>query len=153
MMNLPADSASFTAKNEGCCLEAKPDAKGMWVIGIGHDIPPPNGGALTCTQEQADAWFVQDLAGARSNAASVVGLFWALLDPVRQAAVVDMAFELGRGGLAEFTHMLLALRAKAWTDASGFCLQSAYAQEVPARARRVASMIATGAWPSAELWD
>lgn len=141
----------FTRLNEGLTLVAKPDAKGEWVIGRGRDIPPSHG--LTCTPEQADAWFdSEDYPAALRHAQDAVGPAWEGLGNVRQAAVTDMAFELGFHGLLAFQKMLSALRAYQWGTASAECRASSYAREVPERAARVADMLATGQWPG-ELKD
>ena len=136
----------FTRRNEGCCLEAKPDAKGMWAIGWGHDIPPSPG--LTCTQEQADYWFQSDYDTATQGAAFDYGLGWRQLDAVRQAALIDMAYEMGRSGLGEFAHLLNALQACDYSEAYTECLNSTYAEEVSNRAHTVALMLKTGEWPA-----
>ncbi len=61
-------------KHEGCIFAAKPDAKGMWAIGYGHDIPPPPAGTVvTCTQEEADAYFKEDFALAVQRAETALG--------------------------------------------------------------------------------
>lgn len=60
-------------KHEGCILAAKPDAKGCWVIGWGHDIPAPEGPIPACTQEVADGWFEQDVELAKLRAVAALG--------------------------------------------------------------------------------
>lgn len=127
-------------------LEAKPDAKGAWEIGWGHDIPPSPG--LTWTQAQADAQFEADLALATDRAAGDLGAqVWATLDPVRQAALTDMAYELGGKGLAAFRDMLTAIEAGDWKEAQHQGLTSAWAKEVPSRAQMDTQLLLTGQWP------
>lgn len=141
--------ADLVTYHEGCLLVAKPDAKSEWVIGIGHDIPAPADptNPPTCTQEEADAWFSEDMALARQRAATDAGEAWATLDPVRQAALVDMAFELGGAGLAGFEDMLVAVEASDWSEAKHQALNSKWARQVPTRAAMDATMILTGTWP------
>lgn len=136
----------FTKQNEGCILVAQPDAKGMWEIGYGHDIPPSPG--LTWTQGRADSQFEIDYTNAQSDASRLVGTAWSTCLPARQAALTDMAYELGLRGLSGFGHMLAAIEIGAWDAAADECLASAYATEVPRRAGRVSYMLRTGLWPS-----
>lgn len=71
-----SDAAGLVRLHEGCVFTAKPDAKGKWAIGWGHDIQPPPE-ATSCTQEQADQWLVEDLALATARAKRALGEeFW-----------------------------------------------------------------------------
>ncbi len=70
---------ALTRRHEGCILVSKPDAKGMWAIGWGRDIPPPSQGqgAPICTQEEADIWFGEDFPLAAQRAEHALGSeFW-----------------------------------------------------------------------------
>lgn len=140
----------LVALHEGCTLVAKPDAKGRWAIGYGHDIPAPTDptNPATCTQAEADAQFVIDLCLARSRAAADVGTTWAFLDPVRRAALTDMAYELGGAGLRGFNDMLVAIQARDWLEARHQALNSEWARQVPARAQMDAEMLFSGEWPA-----
>ena len=139
------DGRAWTQSFEGLTLVAKPDAKGMWVIGRGHDIPPSPG--RTCTIQDADTWFDIDygelaIAAARRDVPN-----FDMLDPIRQAALVDMAFEDGQAGLAGFREMIAAIGKLDWTSTSAECLASLYAQQVPGRAHANARILLTGEWP------
>ena len=69
------------------------------------------------------------------------------LDRVRQAALLNMAYQLGVAGLKGFPKMLAALRDQRWAEAEAQALDSMWAKEqTPARARRVARQLATGEW-------
>lgn len=72
----PLDSAEALIKrHEGLVLTARPDAKGKWEIGYGHDIQGlPPGSLLTCTLAEADAWFEADLDLAVLRASTALGL-------------------------------------------------------------------------------
>lgn len=137
--------------HEGCTLTAKPDARGMWSIGWGHDIAAPHeNGVLvpSCTQDQADDWLDMDINLARARARIALGpKEWDALDEVRKAVLVDMAYELGGAGLREFVGMLGAVRLQHWNDAAAHGLASLWAKEVPSRARMDMDMIASGEWP------
>jgi GH24 family phage-related lysozyme (muramidase) len=135
----------FTQSNEGCTLTAKKDSVG-WEIGWGHNSAAVVPG-LIWSQAQADAQFALDYSQATQWAKTDLGEgAFDTLDEVRQAALVDMAYELGEHGLLEFEHMLAGLCAQDWQMAHDACLDSAYASQVPSRARKVAAMLLTGAW-------
>jgi lysozyme len=143
-------TAELIKKHEGCVLTAKPDAKGRWEIGYGHSIPAPISGAPvpTCTQSQADDWFSTDMALAALRAKSVIGIGpWLSFNPPRQAALIDMAYELGGEGLAGFHEMIAAARAGNWGEAWRQALESDWAKQVPSRAHEDAMMLLTGDWP------
>lgn len=65
-------------RHEGLTLIAKPDAKGKWEAGYGHDIPPPaDGEDLVFTENEAEAWFATDYPLAEERAAADLGAaYW-----------------------------------------------------------------------------
>jgi lysozyme len=58
-MNLGDAGTKLIQSFEECRLVAYLDQRGRWTIGWGHTGPEVVEG-LTCTQEQADAWFIED---------------------------------------------------------------------------------------------
>ncbi len=136
--------------HERCILTARPDAKGRWEIGWGHDIAPPlpGAGAPTCTQDAADAWLDADLALARQRAATALGQAWESLDEVRRAVLADMAYELGGAGLSLFKEMLTSIMGQRYLLAAQQGLESLWAEQVPNRAKMDMDMLAEGKWPS-----
>ena len=141
------DARGLIQKHEGCSLVARPDAKGKWAYGWGHDIAAPAEGepAPTCTQAEADAMLDADVATAERGACGVLGdESWALLNAPRQAALTDMAYEMGASGLAGFKVSLSLIRLGDFDAASANMLLSAWAKEVPRRAWEDALIIRTG---------
>lgn len=69
------------------------------------------------------------------------------LSAVRQAVIVDMAYNLGLDGLAKFRRMWRAIARKDWTAARSEMLDSKWANQVGARSRRLAKMMETSEWP------
>jgi lysozyme len=55
---------------EGCRLSAYQDQNNVWTIGYGHTAGVKEGDV--CTQEQADAYMVQDLANVEAGIAKLV---------------------------------------------------------------------------------
>ena len=68
------------------------------------------------------------------------------LDPVRQAVLINMAFNLGFNGLSEFVNFLSAVAQGNWDDASVHMLDSKWAKQIGNRATRLAEQIRSGAW-------
>lgn len=147
--------------SEGCVLETYDDAtgkpvpiggtwKGTLTIGRGHTGPDVKPG-MRWTQAQADAAFAVDYANAQRAAARDLGLDdWSKLDVCRQAALTDMAFEIGPTGLRGFTHMLVAVRQGNWLVAAQALQASELFAKVPARERRNITILLTGKWPSSD---
>jgi lysozyme len=71
---------------------------------------------------------------------------WRSLSIERRYALLDMCFQLGFRGLCKFERMLKALEEKNYHLASIHCLDSKYAKDTPARAKRIANTIKNGLW-------
>ena len=105
----------------------------------GVDIGPD-----TCwTQAEADADLGARLASfcRRLDAALP---WWRELDPPRAAVLLNMAYNMGLGGLLAFKNTLAAVRAGNYPAASAGMLASAWARQVGARASRLAMQMRTG---------
>jgi lysozyme len=66
------------------------------------------------------------------------------MDPARRDVLVMMAFNLGLGGLMEFTQMLHFAEQKNWEGARAEMLASKWASQVGDRAKRLAGQMLTG---------
>jgi len=92
---------------EGCRLKAYFDSVGIATIGYGHTKGVKMGD--TCTQTQADAWLVEDLASAESDVERLVKV------PITEnehAALVSFVFNLGGKNLAKSTLLVLLNQMK-----------------------------------------
>src|SRR5690554_5056061 len=58
-----------------------------------------------------------------------------------QRGILNMAYQMGEGGAMGFRNMIAALEAGDRARAAKECLDSKYARQTPARARRVAALI------------
>jgi lysozyme len=72
----------------------------------------------------------------------------AQLDPVRQAVVIDMCFNMGWPRLSLFDNTLAAIRRGDWVSAAEGMRASKWAKQVGRRAVRLRQMMLTGAWPN-----
>lgn len=66
------------------------------------------------------------------------------LDEVRQRVLLDMAFNLGIGGLLGFKNTLATIQAGNYQKAGVMMLDSRWAKQVGQRAQRLSRMMATG---------
>lgn len=127
----------------------KPIVKGVTVegiptIGFGFNLASVGLSRAECLPLLEDR-----LDDAQEAALSAVGSTWWLgIDPVRQGALVDMAYTMGLPKLTGFRDMLAAVRARDWPRAAAEVMDSEWARdEAPARAQRVADMLRTGNAP------
>lgn len=111
-MNLGGAGTALIQSYEKCRLTAYPDQKGVWTIAWGHTGPAIVEG-LTCTQEQADAWFVDD------SRAATLGVMRSLDIAIPQACFDALvAFTFNVGVTAEGHSTLHALvNARNWDGA------------------------------------
>jgi len=65
-------------------------------------------------------------------------------DRVRKDAIINMAFNLGIGGLLNFEKMIMALQNKDYDEAYSEALDSKWATQVGNRANELATQIKTG---------
>lgn len=135
---------SLIEDHEGRVPYAYQDSLGYWTIGVGHLIDRRKGGSLP--DHIIDALFEHDLTHYKRKVEAALPWFKEL-DEVRQAVLVDMAFNLGITGLLGFQKTLTAVRERRWKDAAAAMLQSRWAQQVGRRALRLSDMMRSGLWP------
>jgi lysozyme len=128
--------------DEGLRLKPYRCTEGKLSVGVGRNLDD-----VGITREEAMMLLDHDITRATNAAAEVVGRdVFGSLNPARQAALVSMAFQMGRAGLEGFNRMLLCIRAGDWQGAQDNALDSKWARQTPARAERIARMILTGEW-------
>lgn len=109
-----------------------------WTGGVGRNLTD-NG----FSEDEIDLMLSNDIIHATSTARSLVPGFDQLSD-VRQEVLVNMAFNLGYSRLAGFKMMLAAVNSSSWDDAASQMLNSKWADQVGARATRLAFAMRTG---------
>lgn len=113
----------LTEQFEGCRFAAYQDSKSVWTIGYGHIHDVKAGD--TCTPDQAEDWFVDDMRWAQLvvNAKVTVPLTQGAFD-----ALVDFVFNVGSGNFTGSTLLKLlnegdyagaALEFERWDMAGG----------------------------------
>jgi lysozyme len=133
------------------------DTKGFWTCGYGNLLPRNISrqelNEMVWTREYAESVLDKDVANAIHEAGAFP--WWLTMDPVRQAAVVELLFNVGRSKFKKFQKMIAALQNREYqkasrelewnTHADGTRTPTPWSKEVgPIRSRRVAKMLETG---------
>ena len=128
--------------HEGLRTHAYVDTVGKLTIGVGRNLTDKGitrVEALYLLDHDIDH-AIQDLEAAFPWVVS--------LDPVRQAVLVDMSFNLGITKLKGFVNTMKAVEQGRWQDAASGMRNSLWARQVGYRATKLARMMVTGMWPS-----
>lgn len=131
-------------RDEGVRQVAYQDSLGLWTIGVGRLIDGRKVGAGLRIKE-IEQMLLNDIAD-REQALRLSLPWFDSLDEVRQAVLVNMAFQLGVAGLLQFKDTLNRVREGDYAGAAAAMLQSKWASQTPERAKRVAKQMETGAW-------
>ena len=129
-------------RHKGLRNHAYPDHLGYLTIGYGRLIDERRGGRIT--DEEAEFLLTSDVVACMRDMGSIKT--YRQLDPVRQAALVNMRFKLGSAGIREFQLMWAALERYDYEDAAAEALDSKWAGQTPIRANEVAEQLRTGEW-------
>ncbi len=128
-------------QDEGLKLESYQDTVGLWTIGVGHLLGKERR-MLKITLREAIALLDCDILDAEEALDRSIP-FWHRLDDVRQRALMNMSFNLG-ARLGGFVNFKTALALGNWKVAREQMLDSKWADQVHARAIRLADMIEKG---------
>ena len=132
--------------HEGVKNTAYKDTKGIWTIGVGHNMEEPISNAAVSQIFQDDLNIV--IAEAESK------LSWfSDMDEVRQAAIIDMLFNMGMPTFLKFKKTIGYLQEGDYESASAEILvgsgpggKSRYYHDVGKRAETISQMLMTGEW-------
>ena len=132
-------------RDEGWRSKPYKCSNGHLTIGVGHKLLPHEMHLKEVDSDWIWATLRQDALLAVRGCEMIFGRskFNAFND-VRQRALVNMAFQLGTEGLSKFQRMIQAIFKDDWAQAQIEALDSKWAKQTPARARRVAEMLRTG---------
>ncbi|QDM01571.1 glycoside hydrolase family protein [Aliarcobacter butzleri] len=149
----------FTAQSEGFSKTVYKCPAGFDTIGYGRNIQanPLNQdelksiGATTSTsktsyqvsEEIAKTWLKKELERVK-NALSKELLFFDKLDDVRQAILIDMAYNMGIKGLLSFKNTLKLISDGKYVEASINMEQSNWYKQVKTRAKKLCEAMKTG---------
>ena len=128
---------------EGEVLSAYQDHLGFWTIGVGHLIDKRKGGTISP--------YISSLLLESDIADKAIDLdkslpWWRDLDDGRQAVLLGMAFQMGINGLLGFKNTLAMVKSGNYAGAANGMLNSLWAKQTPARAKRMSEQMRTGEW-------
>lgn len=129
-------------QEEGEKLSAYKDHLGYLTIGIGVLIDARKGGAIT---QEESAYLLKNRLDKIITRLSDFP-FWPYLNDARQAVLIQMAYQMGIDGLLKFKGTLKAVSDGNYLAASQRMLDSLWATQTPARAKRLAEQMKTGEW-------
>lgn len=111
------------------------DSVGKVSIGVGRNLDD-NG----LSDDEIELMLENDINDAEADARALLPNFDQLSD-ARKAVVCNMAFNLGRYKLSQFANTLRAIKEERWADAAEGMRRSRWAQQVGARAERLATIM------------
>jgi len=131
-------------EHEGEKLTPYKDSLGYWTIGVGHLIDSRRGGGITM---RVSRMLLDDDINVATVHCRIAFPWFDGLDPVRQDAIVNLAFNMGIDGLKKFHLMIAAIEQEDWEKAAYELWNSLWAKQVQDR-RRVELMTALekGVW-------
>ena len=137
---MPTTLREQLIRDEGCRLKPYRDQVGKLTIGVGRNLDD-----VGLSQTEADFLLDNDIQRATADVIARIPCAQHL-DEVRRAVLINMAFNLGIGGLLKFTKALDAVARFEWDRAAEEMLDSKWAQQVDHSATRRADQMRTGEW-------
>ena len=139
-----AQIADRLIRDEGEVLHEYKDHLGFSTIGVGILIDARKGGGIT---QEESRYLLRNRIRSKTAECQSRFSWFNKLDDVRQNVIVCMAFQLGTDGVAGFTTMAKRIDLADWRGAADAMLDSKWAkQDTPARAKRMANIMASGVW-------
>lgn len=114
---------------------------GFWTIGVGRNVETKG-----ITEAEAMYLLDNDISACQQDLYLRYQSWFPQLDSVRQAALINMCFNLGITRFSKFEKAIDCLRKQDYEGAAIEMLASAWAEQVGNRALRLAEQIRTGAW-------
>ena len=131
-------------RDEGVKPAAYQDHLGFWTIGVGRLIDSRKPGA-GLRPDEIDYLLRNDINDRVSALQRALPWFDRLND-ARRGVLVNMAFQLGTAGLLGFKSTLALVERGQYAEAAEQMLKSKWANQTPARAKRLAEQMKTGEW-------
>ncbi len=134
--------------DEGCRLEAYPDPLSggdPWTVGYGCTGPDIKQGTVW-TQAQAEAALADHVTKVEGQLDASFP-WWRSMCDLRQDVLANMTFNMGIGGVSAFHNTLAAMERHDYEAAAEGMMDSLWAKQVGARAKRLSEQMRTGARP------
>ena len=140
-------AASLIRRHEGCVLRIHDGTTGSPIgvvngrasIGYGRDLT-----VRGISQDEAELMLTNDIIAAERIAQAFAGNVWPWLGEPRQAALIDLAHQLGEERLMALQSVQEALREARFESAASALLDSLWERQAPARAHELAELLRTG---------
>lgn len=139
-------------QHEGYRLAAYQDSKGIWTVGIGHNLQAHglpwvqcvdpstyDWSATTITPQQAEDLFRVDIKGALADCAALP--YWDALNDSQKLAIADMMFNMGQPTFATFTTFNRLMLAGTYDAAANDLAGTLWARQVKSRASDVIGLL------------
>lgn len=124
-------------KHEGVKLKPYRDTAGVLTIGVGHNLE--EGVSHSTVMQMLD----EDIDTAAIDAKKLFPNL-SSFSANRQAAIIELVFNMGLGTFSKFTSTIAAIHNESWQQAADHLLDSLWAKQVKGRANDIATMIAKG---------
>lgn len=142
--SLIAEVSKQLRYDEGVRKTAYADHLGYLTIGVGRLIDPTRVGA-GLRDGEIEMLLRNDIMDRLGQLSKNLSWFDDL-DEARQGVLINMAFQLGMSGLMGFKTTLDLVSRGMYDEASEQMLKSKWANQTPARAKRLAQQMKTGRW-------
>ncbi len=131
--------AELISKHEGLRLKPYLDTVGKLSIGYGRNLND-----IGISEVEADLLLDNDIRWATRAAKRIFEFEWDALNEVRQAVLIDMAFNLGEVRLMRFFKMVAAVKRGDFKAAADEMLNSSWAHQTKTRAIEDARLMRDG---------
>jgi lysozyme len=128
------------------------DSLGYPTVGVGIRIGPKGNSLSSYTfrvpKKVSDVWTqsMVDLKLAEMNSRAAIAAALKQCNPARADVLTSMCYQLGADGLAKFKKSLVYISNGDFTRGGNEMLDSLWARQTPARARRHAEVMRTGTY-------
>ncbi len=137
-MNTEALARGLLQSDEGLRLKPYHCTAGKLTIGYGRNLEDRG-----ITEAEAEYLLENDVSEIYEDLAEIYD-FFTHLSPMRKAVLIDMAYNLGLGGLNKFQNMIKAIDDGDYSKAAFEMLDSRWASQVGDRAERLSKLMKTG---------
>lgn len=127
--------------DEGVRQYAYQDSLGYWTIGVGRCIDRRSGAGLS---EQEIMLLLDNDISRVCETLDKICPWWGQMSDARQNVLANMCFNLGPDHLLGFHNFLAALQRGQWEQAAKEMEDSKWAQQIGARASRLAAAMRKG---------
>jgi lysozyme len=130
--------------DEGSRSTVYRDHLGFWTIGVGRLVDGSKKGSGLRPDEIT--YLLNNDIDDRINALTKALPWLQDLDDARRGVLLNMAFQLGTDGLLGFKNTLALVRDGKYAEAADAMLVSRWAEQTPARAKRMSDQMRDGSW-------